>query len=189
MTCPPSCARIRERAVARDARGLADLVIALSDAERAETARHLPDLRDELRGFGGYGELLRIVGAGVLSGPAATAAWLTRREFADPWPRLDELARVLATRPAGWQADVAARLVRKIRTPDDRGVPLALAVLRATGATPPEHDPLVTAWLRTRPADDDPLLGPLLPRIFEAEGVGRELREERLTPPPPPGCP
>ncbi|MGW2148626.1 hypothetical protein ACWCOT_30295 [Nonomuraea bangladeshensis] len=186
MTCPPSCARIRERAVARDARGLADLVIALSDAERAETARHLPDLRDELRGFGGYGELLRIVGAGVLSGPAATAAWLTRREFADPWPRLDELARVLATRPAGWQADVAARLARKIRTPDDRDVPLALAVLRATGATPPEHDPLVTAWLRTGPADDDPLLGPLLPRIFEAEGVGRELREERLTPAPTP---
>ncbi|MEV4290698.1 hypothetical protein AB0K40_34755 [Nonomuraea bangladeshensis] len=186
MTCPPSCARIRERAVARDARGLADLVIALSDAERAETARHLPDLRDELRGFGGYGELLRIVGAGVLSGPAATAAWLTRREFADPWPRLEELARVLATRPAGWQADVAARLARKIRTPDDRDVPLALAVLRATGATPPEHDPLVTAWLRTGPADDDPLLGPLLPRIFEAEGVGRELREERLTPAPTP---
>ncbi|MEU4515881.1 DUF6493 family protein [Nonomuraea wenchangensis] len=186
MTCPPSCARFRERVVARDAHGLADLVIALSDAERAEAARHLPDLRDELRGVGGYGELLRIAGAGVLSGPAATAAWLSRREFAGPWPRLEEVARVLAARPAGWQADVAARLARKIRTPDDRDVPLALAVLRATGATPPEHDPLVTAWLRTRPADDDPLLGSLLPRIFEAEGVGRELREERLTPAPTP---
>ncbi|MEU6727505.1 hypothetical protein ABZ917_27705 [Nonomuraea wenchangensis] len=202
MTCPPSCARLRERVVARDARGLADLVIALSDAERAEAARHLPDLRDELRavardapwhsdldegdGAGGYGELLRIAGAGVLSGPAATAAWLSRREFADPWPRPEEVARVLAARPAGWQADVAARLARKIRTPDDRDVPLALAVLRATGAAPPEHDPLVTAWLRTGPADDDPLLGPLLPRIFEAEGAGRELRDERLTPAPTP---
>ncbi|MED7924188.1 DUF6493 family protein [Nonomuraea sp. LP-02] len=202
MTCPPSCARVRDRVLACDARGLADLVIALSDAERAEAARHLPDLRDELRGVvrdvswhsgpdegdgaGGYGEMLRIAGAGVLSGPAATAAWLTRREFAHPWPRLEEVARVLAARPGGWQADVAARLTRKIRTPDDRDVPLVLAVLRATGATPPEHDPLVTAWVRTGPADDDPLLGPLLPRIFEAEGVGRELREERLTPAPTP---
>ncbi|MEV4549223.1 DUF7824 domain-containing protein [Nonomuraea wenchangensis] len=188
MTCPPTCARVRERVLARDARGLADLVIALSDTERAEAARHLPVLRDELRavGVGRYGEVLRIAGAGVLSGPAATAAWLTRREFADQWPRLGEVTRVLAARPAPWQADVVARLARKIRTPEDRDVPLALAALRATGAPPPEHDPLVIAWLRTGPADDDPLLGPLLPRIFEAEGVGRELREERLTPAPTP---
>ncbi|QYC42219.1 hypothetical protein Nocox_23075 [Nonomuraea coxensis DSM 45129] len=204
MTCPPSCARVRDRVLARDARGLADLVIALSDAERAEAARHLPGLRDELRaaaapwhfdpdegeheggGAGSYGEVLRIAGAGLLSGPAATAAWLTRREFADQWPRIEEVTRVLAARPARWHADVAVRLARKIRTPGDRDAPLALAALRATGATPPEHDPLVTAWLRTRPADDDPLLGPLLPRVFEAEGAGRELREERLTPAPTP---
>ncbi|TMR28844.1 DUF6493 family protein [Nonomuraea zeae] len=122
----------------------------------------------------------------MLSGPAATAAWLTRREFAGRRARVEEVVRVLATRPAAWQADVAARLARKIRTPDDRNAPLALAVLRACGAPPPEHDPLVTAWLSSRPAADDPLLASLLPRIFEAEGVGRLLREERLKPAPTP---
>ncbi|MFI6541207.1 hypothetical protein ACIBHY_52765 [Nonomuraea sp. NPDC050547] len=40
------------------------------------------------------------------------------------------------------------------------------------------------AWLRARPSGDDPLLGSLLPRIFEAEGAGRVLREERGEPVP-----
>ncbi|MFG1948534.1 hypothetical protein [Nonomuraea sp. NPDC048826] len=248
---------VRDRIIGRDARGLADLVITLSDADRAEVARNLPALRKELRetaqrrawegwspdpdewdedapdpepwdggdigrppgswdggdvgrrpgswdggdvgrrpeswggtgdgagdGVGGYGEMLRIAGAGVLGGPAAAAGWLTRREFAGPRARLGELLRVLAARPETWQADVATRLARKIRTADDRNAPLALAVLRACGTPPPDHDPLVTAWLRARPVADDPLIGPLLPRIFEAEGVGRLLREERLEPVP-----
>jgi hypothetical protein len=99
-------ARVRDRITARDARGLADLVITLPDADRAEVARRLPDLRGDLRaaaerqererwwlgqgedeeewdggedGIGGHGEVLRIAGAGVLSGPAAAVAWLTRR--------------------------------------------------------------------------------------------------------------
>ncbi|WP_223190945.1 hypothetical protein, partial [Nonomuraea terrae] len=134
--------------------------------------------------IGGHGEVLRIVGAGVLSGPAAAVAWLTRRELAGRRPRVQEVVRVLTARPAGWQADAAVRLAGKIRAADDRNAPLALALLRACGAPPPEHDPLVTAWLRTRPDADDPLIGPLLPRIFEAEGAGRVLREERLEPVP-----
>lgn len=219
-------AQVHDRITARDARGLADLVITLSDTERADVARHLPDLRRDLReaaqrqererwslglgqedgaweggaedweggsgdweggpgdDVGGHGEVLQVAGAGVLAGPAAAAAWLTRREFTGRGDRVEEVVRVLAARPAGWQADVATRLVRKIRTADDRKAPLALALLRACGATPPEHDPLVIAWLRTRPAADDPLIGPLLPRVFEAEGVGRVLREERLEPVP-----
>ncbi|AWS43881.1 hypothetical protein [Streptosporangium sp. 'caverna'] len=135
-------------------------------------------------GIGGYGEVLRVAGAGTLSGVAAAVAWLTRREFTGPQSGTDEVLRVLSARPAAWQADAAARLAGRIRTADDRNAPLALALLRACGATPPEHDPLVGAWLRGRPSADDPLVGPLLPRIFEAEGVGRILREERLEPRP-----
>lgn len=223
-------AQVRDRITARDARGLADLVITMSDAERAEVARRLPNLRKDLReaaerrrrerwslglgegewdgeedgewdggeengrgpgpwgeagdDIGGHGEVLRISGAGVLAGPAAAVAWLTRREFAGRRARVEEVVRVLAARPAGWQAEVAVRLARKIRAADDRNAPLALALLRACGAPPPVHDPLVIAWLRTGPAADDPLIDPLLPRIFEAEGVGRVLREERLEPVP-----
>lgn len=209
-------AQVRDRITARDARGLADLVSTLPDAERAEIARRLPDLRRDLRetadrqararwalgegegddewdgewdsgetdDIGGHGEVLRIAGAGVLAGPAAAVAWLTRREFAGRWAGVEEVVRVLAARPAGWQAEVAVRLARRIRTADDRNAPLALALLRACGAPPPEHDPLVIAWLRARPVADDPLIGPLLPRIFEAEGAGRVLREERLEPVP-----
>ncbi|PZG20507.1 DUF7824 domain-containing protein [Nonomuraea aridisoli] len=198
-------AQVRDLITACDARGLADLVISLSDDDRADVARRLPDLRRDLReaagrrerwsfdegeweeatdGIGGHGEVLRIAGAGVLTGPAAAVAWLTRREFAGRWAKVDEVIRVLTARPAAWQADVAVRLARKIRAADDRNASLALALLRACGAPPPEHDPLVTAWLSARPAADDPLIGPLLPRIFEAEGAGRVLREERLEPVP-----
>ncbi|MEU6408505.1 DUF6493 family protein [Microbispora sp. NPDC046933] len=136
-----------------------------------------------------FGEALRIAGAGTISGPAAAVAWLTRRELYQRWaqaPDPAQVVRVLAARPAAWQADVADRLCRKIRTADDRVAPLALALLRASGSEPPAHDPLVVAWLTFGPRDDDPLLGTLLPRIFEAEGAGRALREERLTPSPTP---
>ncbi|WP_433065802.1 hypothetical protein [Nonomuraea sp. CA-218870] len=214
-------ARVRDRIIARDTGGLADLVIALSGAERAEVARQLPDLRRELRAaadrraragwslrlgdgddlweedgpatdpwdtaldaVGGHGAVLRIAGAGVLSGPAATVSWLTRREFADRQAGVTDLVRTLAARPAGWQAEVAVRLARRIRTADDPNGPLALALLRACGVPPPEHDPLVTAWLSSRPGPDDPLIDALLPRIFEAEGAGRALRWERLEPVP-----
>ncbi|WP_336214957.1 hypothetical protein [Nonomuraea sp. LPB2021202275-12-8] len=206
-------ARVRDLVTARRIRDLADHVLDLSDEHRAEVARRLPELRKELReaagrraarrwmaglddegedegdpesgdGIGGHGEALRVAGAGTLSGAAAAVAWLTRREFTGPWSGTDEVLRVLTARPAAWQADVAARLARRIRTADDRNAPLALALLRACGAPPPEHDPLVTAWLRARPSADDPLIGSLLPRIFEAEGAGRVLREERLEPRP-----
>ncbi|OPG14666.1 hypothetical protein [Microbispora sp. GKU 823] len=211
---------VRDLVTARETSTLADRVIALTEAERAEVGRRLPDFLKEMRdtatqmaresqrdhhddedpwlawerrrtvrdALAEFGAPLRIAGAGTISGPAAAAAWLSRRELYPEWapaPDPAEVVRVLVTRPAEWQADVAARLAGKIRrADDDRVAPLVLALLRASGVTPPAHDPLVVAWLTGEAAAGDPLLGPLLPRIFEAEGAGRALREERLTPSP-----
>jgi hypothetical protein len=139
--------------------------------------------------FAGFGMSLRIVGAGTIAGPAAAATWLGRREFDPRWSAPQDpadLVRVILSRPAGWRADVVGRLAGRIRTSGDGLVPLVLALLRACGGVPAEHDPLVVGWLSAGVVADDPLLGPLLPRIFEAEGVGRALREERLEPAPSP---
>ncbi|TMR08598.1 hypothetical protein [Nonomuraea zeae] len=46
-------AQVRDRIIARDPRGLADLVITLPDAERAEAARRLPELHKDLRAAAG----------------------------------------------------------------------------------------------------------------------------------------
>ncbi|NJP88001.1 hypothetical protein HCN51_00770 [Nonomuraea sp. FMUSA5-5] len=66
---------------------------------------------------------------------------------------------------------------------------LVLAMLRRSGAVPPHHDPLVLAWATATPTAAelraDPLLDHLVPRLFEAEGVGRLLRDERADPPDP----
>ncbi|WP_219505359.1 DUF6493 family protein [Nonomuraea ceibae] len=145
-----------------------------------------------------WAEPMRIAGAGVLS-PAAAAAWITRRDFdlwdldgyplfADHGPLLD----VIAARPPEWQADVAVRLALRIRPPrprergSDRTLPLVLALLRATGVTPPDHDPLVVAYV-SRDAllsslRGDPLLPGLLPRLFTAQGVGLALRHQQHGP-------
>ncbi|MBB5780351.1 DUF6493 family protein [Nonomuraea jabiensis] len=139
--------------------------------------------------FAGFGMSLRIVGAGTIAGPAAAATWLGRREFDPRWSAPQDpadLVRVILSRPAGWRADVVGRLAGRIRTSGDTLLPLVLALLRACGGVPAEHDPLVVGWLSAGVVADDPLLAPLLPRIFEAEGVGRALREERLEPAPSP---
>ncbi|PZG08724.1 hypothetical protein C1J01_38660 [Nonomuraea aridisoli] len=141
---------------------------------------------------------LRVAGAGVIGGAAAVLAWLDRRDLEQPWnePDADHVVeRVLAERPPAWQADFAVRAALRLR-PVPRsgrravsGARLALAMLRRSGVTPPEHDPLVLAWAGAVPTAatlrDDPLLGHLLPRLFEAEGVGAVLRDEPAGEPPP----
>ncbi|WP_142259220.1 DUF6493 family protein [Thermopolyspora flexuosa] len=88
---------------------------------------------------------------------------------------------MIAARPREWQADLAVQLARRIRTPHDAIAPLAIELLRATGAEPPAHDPLVSAWLLSGVGMDDPLIDRMVPRLFEAEGVGRALRDDVLT--------
>ncbi|MEV4219132.1 hypothetical protein [Nonomuraea sp. NPDC049725] len=200
---------VRALVIGRDTGALADRLIALTDAERADVARRLPGFVKELReGFArphrddadewdlrwlvsdameSHLAALRLVGAGTIPGPAGAVAWLTRREFNPRWAPdtgWPDLARVLVTRPAAWRADVAARLARKIRRPGDRTVPLVLALLRSCGGDPPAHDPLVVAWLAAGVVPGDPLAAALLPRIFDAQGAGRTLRDEQLTPRP-----
>ncbi|WP_043639126.1 DUF7824 domain-containing protein [Nonomuraea candida] len=142
---------------------------------------------------------MRVAGAAAFAGPAAVAAWLNRRDLQErpndgSWAVLE---RVLALRPAAWQADFAVRAARRLR-PVTRGrgghdpmAALVLSLLRRSGAVPPGHDPLVVAWAARPPLAaglaGDPLLDHLLPRLFEAEGVGRALRDERADPPAPTG--
>ncbi|MGJ6966526.1 hypothetical protein ACSDR0_31900 [Streptosporangium sp. G11] len=143
-------------------------------------------------------EPMRVAGAGTIGGAAAVVTWINRREF-DRWDLagaqvvdgIEPLLEAIASRPAAWRADLAVRVAlrlrpRRRRAPRDRNLPLALALLRRTGATPPAHDPLVVGWVsrecRLGELRDDPLLDHLLPRLFEAEGVGRTLRNERSGP-------
>ncbi|WP_219517600.1 hypothetical protein [Nonomuraea ceibae] len=128
---------------------------------------------------------MRVAGAGTIGGAAAVVAWLHRRDF-QGWGGLDHtglVERVLAARPHRWQVDFAVRAALRLRTQRDARVSgaLALAMLRRTGATPPGHDPLTVAWAAGSPAGlgGDPLLDHLLPRLFEADGVGRVLRHEQ----------
>ncbi|MEU4410163.1 DUF6493 family protein [Streptosporangium sp. NPDC023963] len=183
---------------------VADAVLALDEAGRREVARELPGHigivrkasaeRDRRRGvwIGGeeWIEPMRVAGAGVLGGAAAVATWLYRRDFTRWRPPLDSgpLLRVIAARPPQWQGDLAVRLALRLRgsrtQARDDSVPLALELLRRSGAVPPEHDPLTTAWVSQPPdLEHDPLAEHLVPRLFEAEGVGRALREDNVDPP------
>ncbi|MER7369494.1 hypothetical protein [Nonomuraea wenchangensis] len=133
---------------------------------------------------------LRVAGAGTLGGAAAVADWLLRRDFAEWSERMpiEPLLRVVAARPAEWQADLAARLAARLRGTraqlDNGTAGLTLELLRRTGGPPPAHEPLVVAWAST--ASDlaaDPLAPHLIPRLFEVEGVGRVLRDDRADDP------
>lgn len=137
-----------------------------------------------------------VAGAAAIGGVVAVVAWLNRRDLQDRWDEYGGevtsavLERVLSARPPAWQAEFAVRAALKLRPVSRRSAVttspvsgLVLAMLRRSGATPPEHDPLVVAWAAHSPSvaslRTDPLLDHLLPRLFEAEGVGAALRHDR----------
>ncbi|MGW5162238.1 hypothetical protein ACWEPN_42780, partial [Nonomuraea wenchangensis] len=181
---------------------VAEYVLSLDVEGRKAVAAALPGHLPVVRGIAvpdqpsdeTWIDPMRVAGAGTISGAAATVAWLNRRDFQDRRHEAPDatpvLVRVLSARPPAWQADFATRAALRLpgrtrgsyRRSGDAGA-LALAMLRHTGVTPPEHDPLVVEWAARPPTADrlrhDPLLGHLLPRLFEAEGVGRALRDER----------
>ncbi|MBB4914825.1 DUF7824 domain-containing protein [Streptosporangium saharense] len=205
-------AEIRDLVIRNRVTHLADRLVTLTEEERAELGGRLPGLVKELRRalteqvradhpddfeetvFWEVGDLLdRLAGAllltgvGVITGPAAAVTWMTSRDVNRRWAETLDVAqvcRVAATRPREWRRDVAVRLVQRIRRPADRIAPLAVALLRESGTVPPDHDPLVAAWLTAPSVTGDPLTAALLPRVFDADGAGRALRDERLEPRP-----
>ncbi|WP_431926075.1 hypothetical protein [Nonomuraea jabiensis] len=139
-------------------------------------------------------EPMRVAGAGAIAGAAAVATWLTKREL-EPTSMPGEagdvpaILQAVAARPVAWQQDLAVRLALRLRgtrpQAGDRRVRLALELLRASGAEPPEHDPLTLAWVIDTPPGDlagDPLLDAMLPRLFETEGTGRALESRQELP-------
>lgn len=174
---------------AREADAVAGAVLALDAAGRREVAEALPGHVREVRsrretweGIDDFAPAFRAAGAGTLGGASAVASWLGRRELNSRWMRDHHdtalLMRLWQGRDDAWLADLARRLALRLRSPRHIGLDLVLTLLRTTGTEPPEHDPLVVGWVASAPPRaGDPLLPVLLPRIFEAEGVGRELRE------------
>ncbi|SEH01120.1 hypothetical protein SAMN05444920_11950 [Nonomuraea solani] len=203
MTTQPPTAwpGVRAAITTDDPARVADAVLALDEDGRREVARELPGHIGTARKLAAdrrrrqsvwteaeeWIEPMRVAGAGVLGGAAAVTTWLYRRDFTRWRPPLDSepLLRVIAARPPEWQADLAVRLTLRLRgtraQARDDSAPLALELLRRTRAVPPVHDPLMVAWV-SQPPDlaNDPLAEHLVPRLFEAEGVGRVLREDTV---------
>ncbi|MEU7899699.1 hypothetical protein AB0B45_43480 [Nonomuraea sp. NPDC049152] len=175
---------VRAALRAEDPATVAARVARLDEDGRREVAAALPGALREGRAFWlgepGWTEGMRVAGAGTLGGVTAVVSWLNRRDL-ESWRSADDdlapLLHVLAARPLDWQADLAVRLTLRARTARNRNLPLAIERLHRTGAAPPEHDPLVLAWVSRQPSahalPHDPLLPALLPRIFEAEGGAR----------------
>jgi hypothetical protein len=178
----------------RDADAVAEAVRALDAAERREVARSLPGhlkavraRREPWEGIDDHAAAFRVAGAATLGGASAVAAWLTRREFNSRWAGehadTDLLLDLWDDRDDAWRADLARRLTLRLRGPRHIGLDLVLALLAETGIEPPDHDPLVVGWVSSAPPrEKDPLLPFLLPRVFEADGVGRVLRDNASWP-------
>ncbi|MFC4056444.1 DUF6493 family protein [Actinomadura syzygii] len=177
-----------------DALAVAGAVRDLDAADRRAVARALPGHLKEVRSryepwddILGHAPAFRAAGAGTMTGATAVAAWLNRREFSTRWSGdhgdTDLLLGLWDDRDDAWLADLARRLTLRLRGPRHVGLDLVLALLADTGIEPPEHDPLVVGWVASAPPRaKDPLLPFLLPRVFEADGVGRELRDRSSWP-------
>ncbi|WP_346040558.1 DUF6493 family protein [Actinomadura chokoriensis] len=189
MTDTPAWEKIAALIDDQNPDAVAAAVRGLDDAGRRAVARALPGhvkavraRREPWEGINDFALSFRAAGAGVLGGASAVAAWLTRREFNSRWAgEHDDTGRLLDLwddRDDAWLADLARRLTLRLRGPRHIGLDLVLALLAETGIEPPDHDPLVVGWVSSAPPrPKDPLLPFLLPRVFEADGVGRELRD------------
>ncbi|MFV2179344.1 DUF6493 family protein [Actinomadura sp. LOL_016] len=173
------------------------LVRKLDDAGRREVADALPGRLRELRAGAEWGilehgliEPLLLAGAGTIGGAAAAATWLCRRELEVRPGRLQrsglvrDLDKVTAARPAGWRADVGQRIADRLRVSDDRLESLwhmSASLTLSAGADAPAADGFVVGWaLIADPSGlaDDPFLDALVPRLFDADGVGAALADD-----------
>lgn len=180
---------------------VAQRVLELSADERKEVATALPAYlrshRDDWRWMNNRGHGLRVVGAGCISGPAAAATWLGRRDLND-WRDTDQrrlarlVVRVTAGRGDAWQAEVGRRLSARLRITDQLGGwrggatwEITAHLIRSAGARPPQEDAFAAGWVsRWRTAleevPEDPFFAAMVPRMFEVEGIGRMLSWDHL---------
>ncbi len=168
-------------------------VLTLTEEERREVADALPGYLRETRNGADWRildrrlvEPLRVAGAGCIAGAAAAAAWLCRADLRT-WANEDAaspVAQAVAERPAEWRIDVARRISGRLRPTnlpwrDGSNWRLAARLLRDAGAEPPPDDAFVLGWIQCGTGSvglrEDPFLGALVGRLFEADGVGRAL--------------
>ncbi|WP_433226401.1 DUF6493 family protein [Actinomadura formosensis] len=189
---------IRKAIDAGDRDTTARLVMELDNTARRTVAGQLPGRIGEMRAASQYGflwqeamESLLVAGAGTISGVVAAATWLCRRDLRLWWSRdryaglCEALCAVTAARPAEWRAEVARRVADRIRLTEGNS-PLwhmAAALTRSAGARPPVSDGFVVGWategVRPRELAEDPFLDTLVPKLFEVDGVGAALADDR----------
>ncbi|MFI0372528.1 DUF6493 family protein [Actinomadura sp. 1N219] len=181
---------VQEAVKSGDRERTARLVAALDEPGRRAVAKELPGLLKKLRAASEFGFLdqglvhaLLLAGAGTISGPAAAAAWLSRSDLR-PWmsedmgfPVLCDLASI---RPDEWRAEVAHRVGARVRVSEENWAHwhIAAALAKSAGAAPPASDGFVVGWVTEvspHKLADDPFLDALVPRLFEADGVGGAL--------------
>ncbi|QKW37461.1 hypothetical protein HUT06_28490 [Actinomadura sp. NAK00032] len=187
-------AELREAIETGGMEATARAVKALDEAERRTAAAGLPGLLKEMRAATRYGFLdnegisrLLIAGAGVIGGPAAAATWLCRTDLR-LWSWSEYTTRLLveatADRPAQWRAEVARRIGDRLRVSDEEWSRwhTAAALAASAGSAPPVTDGFVVGWVSgagsAEGLAEDPFLDTLLPRLFEADGVGAALAND-----------
>ncbi|XRQ13623.1 DUF6493 family protein [Actinomadura welshii] len=188
---------VREAIDAGDTERVVRLVSALGEPVQRRVAKDLPALAEATRAASEFGwldrdrqETLLLAGAGTISGPAAAASWLCRRDL-QGWWRPDEFAAlcaalcaVTAARSDEWRAEVAHRVAARIRVPEENPVRwhLAAALARSAGAAAPASDGFVIGWAdggaQPQELAHDPFLETLVPKLFEVDGVGAALADE-----------
>lgn len=167
-----------------------------SEAERKAL---LPDVQHELRLRSGsyeqyhsearlrYTDALPVVGAACLSGPAAVAAWLDRRDLHVTHHHVtDAIVDVLTGRGVSWLPDLVVRIADGFDGTEGQAHWRILPKLAdRCGVEVPLTDGFVLGWVveqgrvfrRDRPEllDTDPFLDVILPRVFEVPDVGLRM--------------